>query len=368
LVTLGVAWFATDLSFLVSGIFRTAGDKKIKKQSSSNATAKLRRPQDSISNTTTTTTSAAIPASARHYYFNSTKATNCQQYIIHDNYGDGFGHQLMDIASGMVYHFLNDKNICYLAREPYPTDFILPEGEYRDKNIPPIGHDCWSCIDMYNELHRQWPNEKDSVPGIPITRFGNYWNNITTDCNEPIGSTKHNASCDQARMNVGQLWQTVVPMLAQQRNLTAPSVALHIRKGDFPREISDTYLDVMNQHFPGAKIDLFTEFAGESSEIVQQLKESHDIVSHIGGDALDTWLQMATAEVLFVHQSSYSLSAAVASRGVIFSQTQKPMSGRYDGQVFTCPTVGGWWISYGHGVTACPTDRLDKLTEKYSNF
>ena len=154
--------------------------------------------------------------------------------------------------------------------------------------------------------------------------------------------------------------------MAAKRGIEAPDIALHIRKGDLPREISDTYTQVMARHFPGARIRVFTEFNGDSNEILQQLGKNHELEIVEGGDALDVWLQMARAKVLFIHQSSYSDSAAIASEGIVFSQVQKPQEGRYDGQTFFCPTVGGWWISYGHGTTHCDEDKLRETEQMLS--
>eukprot|EP01068_Selenidium_serpulae_P019243 Selendium_serpulae@DN6516_c2_g5_i2.p1 len=66
---------------------------------------------------------------------------NCTSFYGHSNWGDGFGHQLQDIFSLMVYHLINDDGECFVANEY--GDFFL---------YPPIGHQCKNCVYMFNQL------------------------------------------------------------------------------------------------------------------------------------------------------------------------------------------------------------------------
>lgn len=288
----------------------------------------------------------AVPAINTKVFFRRRK---CSKYFVHDNVGDGFGHQLLDLASLMVYHLVNSEEMCYLGRLYDPDK----DGQF--------GHGCKTCIELYNQINGAWPGLETASAGVPVEPVADLWRRVLNECEEPRSLKTHNPRCDRAREKVGNLFSEIAVKLARSRGLPQIEVALHVRKGDFPRKISTSYETVMDHHFPGAKIDVFTEFGDESNEILKQLNVSHELVLHEGGDALDSWLMMANAKILFLHQSSYSISASVGSRGIVFTQRQKPYRGRYDGNVFTCKTVGGWWISYGHGVTTCHDQKLNQV-------
>eukprot|EP01068_Selenidium_serpulae_P016825 Selendium_serpulae@DN6326_c1_g2_i1.p1 len=103
------------------------------------------------------------------------------------------------------------------------------------------------------------------------------------------------------------------------------------------------------------------ENKGDAEAVVEQLSANYEIVEHFQEDALYSWLLMATAKVIFPHSSGFSLSAASASTGITFYEEKRPHKGRYDSNMFHCPTVGDWWISYGHGTTHCDDQRLAEL-------
>ena len=281
----------------------------------------------------------------------------CNYYFMHDNFGDGFGHQLLDVASGMVFHFVNNRGGCYKGREAYKT----PEA---------IGHGCVTCQEVYNGLHEKWASqilaESELNDTLPVKKFSNLWGWVKGDCNEPINSTFHNPTCDAARLKVAHIWQELASELNAKHNVPQIDIAVHIRKGDFPREVSATYFDIIHSLFPcpsdqQIQIDVFTEFEHEANEFKEQFgnRSQYKIVEHNSEDALYSWLLMAQAKVLFVHQSSFSTSAARANRhGLLFSQEQKPQQGRYDGIIFPCPSVGGWWMSFGYGNTSCDKEAL----------
>lgn len=64
-------------------------------------------------------------------------------------------------------------------------------------------------------------------------------------------------------------------------------IAIHIRKGDFPRKVSKTYAEVIDVLFPNVTLDVFTENPEEATEVMLQLNSTHEIRIHDQGDAVD---------------------------------------------------------------------------------
>lgn len=284
----------------------------------------------------------------------------CLEYFVHHNYGDGFGHQLCDIAAAMVYHLLNRDRSCYLG-------ILYDEGPHGQ-----FGHGCHSCPRVYNTFNRQWPGIDQAIPNLPIKKLGStsLWNGVLEAGGEEKFDHIPCRRCDEGRMKVGLLWVDIANKLATEWYTPSVDIALHVRKGDFPRDVSKTYASVIDTLFANAKIDVFMENPGEGNEILTQLNATHEIEIHAGGDAAESWLTMAKAKVLFLHQSSFSISASIASEGIIFSQHAKPYQGRYDNHYFPCKLPGGWFVSTGvHGNFSCDSEKIYEvsrlITEKY---
>mmetsp|Transcript_18946 Transcript_18946/g.46927 ORF Transcript_18946/g.46927 Transcript_18946/m.46927 type:complete len:462 (+) Transcript_18946:103-1488(+) len=282
----------------------------------------------------------------------------CREYFVHHNYGDGFGHQLADIAAAMVLHLLNRDQLCFLGIEYY-------EGDYKQ-----FDHECTSsCQRVYNTLSRQWPGIDYSTiakTNRTIHKFDstNIWEAILAVGGERKYRHVPCYLCDKARMTVAHLWVDVVKKMAAKRNIPTLDVAIHLRKGDFPRYVPETYTNVIDGFFPFVPLDIFTENSGEASELLMQLNRTHEVRIHEGGDAAEDWLKMAKARVLFVHESSFSISASIASEGIIFSQEQKPYQGRYDNHYFPCRLKkDGWWVSTGlHGNPVCDGGKIHAIS------
>eukprot|EP01068_Selenidium_serpulae_P019244 Selendium_serpulae@DN6516_c2_g6_i1.p1 len=93
---------------------------------------------------------------------------NCTSYYRHANWGDGFGHQLTDIFSLMVYHLVNDEGACFVANRKYR--YFFP--------YPPIGHNCKTCVYMFNQLMGGWPSETNVPSGVEVERRQTHWGKI----------------------------------------------------------------------------------------------------------------------------------------------------------------------------------------------
>ena len=78
---------------------------------------------------------------------------------MHRNYGDGFGHQLSDIAAAIVYHLLNKNQMCILG-------IVYYDGDHNQ-----FDHGCKSCPGIYNTLSRQWPGIDATFTNKTINKF-----------------------------------------------------------------------------------------------------------------------------------------------------------------------------------------------------
>jgi len=265
---------------------------------------------------------------------------HCDHTYYHNGY-DGLGHQLHGVFSCMVYSRIVP-GACYVKRPDMTHGF---------------DHGCKGCNKLYAALHSGWAA---APPGTKAKGVDNCWLMVQQSCYESTDqNVRVNATCNAARLKLSREWVVLVDAFAKARGPgpRTVDVAVHVRKGDLPRETATDYAAVLEKIAHGEAIDFFVEFKGDSKAIQAQLCANHVCHEHDNKDisTVDAWLAMRGARhALLVHDSSFSVSAHLARHGLTVAQYRRPQGGRYDGNTFECRLRNtSWWWTYEHGSSDC---------------
>lgn len=138
-------------------------------------------------------------------------------------------------------------------------------------------------------------------------------------------------------------------------NVTIPDVAIHVRKGDLPRYVNQTYAQLIRALYPRS-VHLFSENAHDADAVYKQVLQANVPARKIhfmhSMSTVSSWLAMAHARALVAHTSSFSVSASIVADHFVFVGEEQPAAGRYDDNRLYC-SLGPWWYSTSYGSTAC---------------
>ena len=140
---------------------------------------------------------------------------------------------------------------------------------------------------LYDALHTGWPRSTSSKP------VDNCAPEVRAYCAE------HGHRCDHERQVLAREWKRHVRTFEEAHlpkactngtrawimekrrggvskvsNVTIPDVAIHVRKGDSPRHVNQTYAPLIRALYPRS-VHLFSENAHEADEVYTQVRQAN---------------------------------------------------------------------------------------------
>ena len=272
---------------------------------------------------------------------------------------DGLGHQLLGMYSCMLLPRL-DKRWKYVQKRFLRTD--------------PRHVQSRKAASLFRALQRNYAPRLSGSKVMEVDNCGGYIKQLCTEKN----------ACKAAKLELSHQWLTNIDSLLQRVSVRQ-NILLHVRGGDsdnqlFGFDVYPSVLNLISKRMGLFDVDIFCESEADKALIqlalIPKLLQSQPELSvsfFVGGDPLESWIQMVQAKALVLAPSQFSVSASLVRKCVTFSIVERPVRGRYDDNTFPCVLLVGSekravYYTPFHGATVDDCQELGMFTGESLSF